>query len=251
MSVSGVTAVGSRSSYATTAKVWGLLVAYLMVAKLLITYVFPVAFLQGSGQADVFAWPALLIFSLLGLVGLWFAHRAGFAAALDERVTNLWRFVYPLLIGSGFGLITIATDQVFDITGVVTANTGNATFNIAFPGSLFAYSAGAIIVEVLYRFFTLSLVVWLISNVLLRGRYQTPIFWVVALVLAAWEPISQAQFAQVASPLIPAATITSGYAFNLVQNVLFRRFGFLAPFTMRIGDYAVWHIIYGNFICQC
>ncbi len=42
-----------------------------------------------------------------------------------------------------------------------------------------------------------------------------------------------------------------GYAYNLTQNSVFRRYGLLAPFVIRVADYLVWHVAYGNFICQC
>ena len=36
-----------------------------------------------------------------------------------------------------------------------------------------------------------------------------------------------------------------GYAFNLVQAYLFRQCGFLAPLTMRVSMYLIWHVAWG------
>jgi hypothetical protein len=33
--------------------------------------------------------------------------------------------------------------------------------------------------------------------------------------------------------------------------VYFRRYGFLVAIVVRLGDYLVWHVIYGNVICNC
>ena len=57
---------------------------------------------------------------------------------------------------------------------------GQSSFNIDFPGSLLAYSAGGILVDVEYRLFTVPFSLWLISSVLLRGRGQVRTFWVLA-----------------------------------------------------------------------
>jgi hypothetical protein len=38
---------------------------------------------------------------------------------------------------------------------------------------------------------------------------------------------------------------TSIYAVNLLKTILFRKYGFLAPLTLRLSYYAVWHIIGG------
>lgn len=47
------------------------------------------------------------------------------------------------------------------------------------------------------------------------------------------------------------ALYASGFAFNLTQAYFFRQYGFLAALSVRLGDYLVWHIIYGNLICNC
>ncbi len=41
---------------------------------------------------------------------------------------------------------------------------------------------------------------------------------------------------------------TLGYALNLAQAAVIRRYGFLAAITLRWPTYLVWHIIYGNLI---
>ncbi len=38
------------------------------------------------------------------------------------------------------------------------------------------------------------------------------------------------------------------YLLNLGQAIAFRRSGFLASFTLRLGEYMMWHVVYGNFI---
>lgn len=38
------------------------------------------------------------------------------------------------------------------------------------------------------------------------------------------------------------------YILNLGQAVAFRRYGFLASYSMQFGEYMMWHILYGNVI---
>ncbi len=253
-SPSGAARPAATPDFSPWLKVWAGLAGYLILAKVLITYVFPVTFEQGSGQAGVFAWPVVILFCLLLLVGMWLQQRTGFPAPPDSRISTRLRLGLPILVGVGFSLISTALDLIFGGTRLVAANTGNATFNIAFPGSLFAYTGGAVIVETLYRFFTIPFLLFLVSSLLLRGRYQAQVFWVLAVVLAAWEPVSQVQVGLGLGggiSLLAGLELVIGYAFNLTQNAFFRRFGLLAPFAIRVADYLIWHIAYGNFICHC
>ena len=47
-------------------------------------------------------------------------------------------------------------------------------------------------------------------------------------------------------PAAFAAYAVHGYAFNFTAAVGFRRAGLLAAVLVRLGDYLVWHVLYGN-----
>ncbi len=114
------------------------------------------------------------------------------------------------------------------------------------------YAGGAIIVEVVYCLLPIPLLLWLVSTVLLRGRAQDGVFWVLALLTSAIEPLTQELgLLDEGRPGLFAVHFTMGYALNLVQAAVFRRYGFLAAITLRWATYLVWHIIYGNLICGC
>ncbi len=250
-------AVGDRSPsspptapLANSLWVWLVLVAVLVLVNLFITVVG--AGLERDPRVGLFSWPAIAIFGVLGAVGIWFAHRTGFPAAWDPRVSTRQRFLYPALVGLGFGLLQVAVEQVTHSIQFFLAAMGLAEFNAPFPGSLLFYTGGAIIVEVIYRLLPIPLLLWLISNVILRGRAQQPVFWVLALLTSAIEPLSQDLTAwQAGVPLVTVAQFVPHYAFNLTQAVFFRRYGFLAVILVRVGMYLVWHIGYGNIICGC
>ena len=115
------------------------------------------------------------------------------------------------------------------------------------------YPGGAILVEVVYRLLPVPLLLWLISNLLLRGRAQTGVFWVLALLSALIEPATQDldAFKFGGSVVLVASAFVPDYLLNLAQVVMFRRYGFLAAIFTRVCFYLIWHVAYGNFVCRC
>jgi hypothetical protein len=228
--------------------------AFLVAVKLLLTYHFPEDIFPHPSQKATFAWSFLGILTAVGLVGVWLSRRTGFPAMWDERVAAWQRFALPALVGVAFGVESILADRAWGLTKIVAERLNIRSFHMAFPASAFVYPGGAIIVDVLYHLVPLSLLVWLISNLLLRGRGQERVFWVVAVLLSAFEPVTQTG---VLAPLfgkelmlkghetLLVYMLLEGYAFNLAQAYFFRRYGFLACLTTRIAMYLVWHVLWG------
>ena len=128
---------------------------------------------------------------------------------------------------------------------------GTGSFNVPFPGSLLFYPGGAIVVEVICRLVAIPVLLWLISNVVLRGRAQSHVFWVLAVLTSLVEPLDQNMFVFEAGAFGLGATQSlSDFGHNFAQAVMFRRYGFLAAILTRVAMYLVWHVAYGNFICQ-
>jgi hypothetical protein len=42
--------------------------------------------------------------------------------------------------------------------------------------------------------------------------------------------------------------LLTNYPMGIAQAYVFRRYGFLASFTLRMGYYIIWHIVYGSLI---
>ena len=135
---------------------WLALVAYLVVAKVLSLTLVPITF-RSAGQETLFDWTSLGVFAALGLVGVVLAERTGFPAAWDARVSNRQRLLIPTLVGLGIGALAVVIDLLTGGTEAVARATGQPSFNIDFPGSLLAYSAGGILVDVEYRLFLLCI----------------------------------------------------------------------------------------------
>jgi hypothetical protein len=88
-------------------------------------------------------------------------------------------------------------------------------------------------------------------------RWEEQIFWVLAVLLSLLEPLGQftgqLDYAQPAN--VWQFFLTFSYPYFVVNYILalsqayvFRRYGFLASFTLRIGYYIIWHIVYGSLI---
>jgi len=96
------------------------------------------------------------------------------------------------------------------------------------------------------------LLLWLVSNLLLRGRGQTPVFWILAVLSSLIEPATDLDGLRVGASLaIVGAQLVPDLLLNLTQVVMFRRYGFFASIVTRVAMYLIWHVAYGNFVCGC
>jgi hypothetical protein len=231
--------------------VWLALVTFLGLVHLFIVFVG--GGLQDDPRAVLFSWPAIGIIGLAGLVGIWLADRTGFPAAWDACVSNRQRFALPVAVGLGLGLFDVGYDLIFHGTAAFAANHELGAFNAPFPGSLLFYPGGAIIVEVVYRLLPIPLLLWLISSLLLRGRFQTPLFWTLAVLTSLIEPMQQdlPELAAGTSAIVVFSEFAIAFAQNMTQATFFRKYGVLAAIMVRVAMYLVWHVGYGNFICRC
>lgn len=242
----------TRDQWLRSEAVWAGLIAYLALAKILSDTLVPITF-RSEGQASLFSWSGIVTYGLLGLVGLWCARATGFPAAWDARISSARRLLIPAIVGVTIGLIALVIDVQTAGTQALARVTGQPSFNIDYPGSLLAYSGGAIEVETLFRLFSLPALVWLISSVLLRGRGLGPALWVIGGLAAAFEPVAQGVFlfasgGGVLTPLMLGAYMVTALPENILAVVFFRRYGLLAPIVLRLGEYAIFHIVYGNFL---
>jgi hypothetical protein len=231
-----------------TEAVWLGIVGFMVCVKVLSLTLVPITF-RSAGQQSLFDWSSIAIYGVLGLIGIWCGRATGFPEALQRR-SWLW---LPVAIGVSLGAIEIGIDLLTHATQIIAQLTGEPSFNIDFPGSLLAYSGGGIQVEIEYRLFTLPFLLFLISNVILRGRGRTPTLIVLGVISAALEPVTQGVFIFIAgggvvTPLMLLGYMVTALPGNALAVVLYRRYGLLAPLALRMGEYTIWHILYGNFL---
>jgi hypothetical protein len=216
--------------------------AFLVLVKLVLT-LFPETF-RSPAQAAVFEWRFLALWTVLGLLGVVLSGPTGFPDPLDDRISNGRRYGLPALLGLGLGVLAVATDAVTHWTRFVADRMHLPSIHIAFPASVLVYTGGAVIVEVIYRLLPIPLLVFLISNLLLKGRGRERTFWILAVPLSSVEAFGDLGLRELGFPTM-AAVFVQDYALNLVQAWVFRRAGFLAALLVRVVFYLVWHVLWG------
>jgi hypothetical protein len=215
-----------------------LILVVIVILRLLIT-IFPPGQIasQMVNLTDTLSIGAIWV---VGWVGVYLAPGTGFAGMWQKEISNVKRFLFPALIGVGFGLLSIIFDLIQPL--------GSESL-IKFPASVVAYPLAGILEEIIFRLFLTTTLVWIISNMLLRGKYQEVIFWAVTVFLAVFYTLSQLNLFQnllgAVDVLILARFFIVIAANFILAAYLYRRYGFLAAISMRLGDYLVWHIIWG------
>jgi hypothetical protein len=221
-------------------KTLGALIAYLVAVKLLFM-VLPVRYPM-EGQQGLFSFLVIGVVAAIAYAGLHLSRRVGFPEFWDARVSSWQRFGIPTLVGVGYGTLEMLRDLPSPKTGIW----------VALPAGVFFYSYGAILLEVLLRLFGLPLLLWLLSNLLLRGRLRGAMFWVAALAIAWYEPLPSLQHSLAEQPhvawvgLIYKSLVSPLFIGNLVGALLARRYGWLSALQLRLSQYLVWHILYGG-----
>jgi hypothetical protein len=224
-------------------KVWFALMAYFVLVKLLLDAFFPNAFADPD-QAAFFQWISIAIFGVVGFIGVVLSEHTGFPGAWDMLKQKPMRALYAIGAGVLFGILFVVFDMTTGFTRYIVAAHGVAQQYTGFVPMTLAFSAASIIVEVVHRLFIIPLLLFLISNLILRGRWQTQIFWVLAIVLSGLEPFLQSRDVLALPMNLAPIYAVVFYALNFVQVVFFRRYGYLSSYLMRVAFYIVWHAIY-------
>ncbi|MCI0423189.1 MAG: hypothetical protein L0312_28860 [Acidobacteria bacterium] len=227
----------------TSAKIYFGLVAFLVAVKV-VFLLFPTTFPRAD-QEVAFYWTTILVVASMGFAGLVLSRRTGFPDIWDARISSRQRFFIPTLVGLAYGIETVLRDLP-----------NPRPVHLQLPLSVPFYAYGAVLLETMLRLFAVTFLTWLVSNVILRGRWQAPAFWISAVVAALYEPLPFIQGELSAAPAIAAPSIIIKWATeplfiaNVALAYLYRKYGFLAPLVMRLSFYLVWHILYGGAIAS-
>jgi hypothetical protein len=190
---------------------------------------------RSAAQAAVFTWPMLGIVAAIGLAGTWIMrHTHRFPEMWDRRTKIVFRLWIPIVLGLVLGGAAILVDRATHWTTLAAQQMNLPSIHIDPPASYFIYPGGAIIVSILYFLLLVPLLVWV-----LRGRA----FWLVAMICALTEPLTQ-DLHMTGGIAVMAAVFAEDYVLNLSQVWLFRRGGFVAAVLLRVVFYGVWHMLW-------
>ncbi|UCH63499.1 MAG: CPBP family intramembrane metalloprotease [Fidelibacterota bacterium] len=191
----------------------------------------------------------IFLYGGLGYLGYSLSRKLDFADIWDEGVTNQQRFVIPALIGLGLGIFLIVADAVFS-----QFHDLGPLPHPSFPASIVASATAGISEEVIFRLFFISFWMWLVSRVILKGRGQEPVFWIVAVLSAlafafGHLPATMAFFEFSTIGEVPPALLGEMVLLNGVLSLFtayyFRKYGFLAPVGIHFWTDVVWHVVWG------
>lgn len=226
--------------------IWLLLVAYLGLAAFLVTAVFPVQFVDRS-QSGAFEAQAVIAIGGMGLIGVWLSMRTGFPNAWDAGISNTQRLIIPIITGLLLGSLFLATDLITNMSQLKQEKLNIQATDVAFPASIFFYSAGAIFAEVVYRLFTIPLLLGMISIVVRGQSAREKAFWMLAILTSLIEPLTNTAASQFLTPLALTFVLVQAFGSNLLQAAFFRKYGFLAAILLRVAFYVPYHVI-GSFL---
>lgn len=191
----------------------------------------------------------LVLYGGLGLVGLRLSRSLGFPELWDPRVDKRERLLIPAVAGMGLGIFFIIADQLFS-----SMHGLGPLPHPPFPTSLVASAVAGIGEEILFRLFFISFWVWLISHLLLKGKGQGVVFWLVAAAsavafTAAHLPsvmmlVGTERIAELPPFLLGELFLLNG-GLSLVAAEFFRRYGFLAAVGVHFWTDVVWHVAWG------
>lgn len=194
----------------------------------------------------------LIVYGGLGLIGLKLARKLGFADLWDTAVSPRQRFLIPALVGVGLGIFFILIDQI-----LAPWHPFGPLPHPPFPTSLVASIAAAIGEEIIFRLFFISFWVWLVSSLLLKGRWQPQIFWIVAVISALAFAVAHLpsvmfllgveSMQAIPPPLLVEITLLNG-SLSLFAAHYFKIYGFLAAVGIHFWADVVWHVIWGLFV---
>jgi hypothetical protein len=193
----------------------------------------------------------LVLYGGLGYIGLKLSIKLGFAELWDKKVNNKQRFLYPAIYGIIAGFLLIIFDYIFSFFNGI-----GKLIHPPFPTSLFASITAGIGEEVIFRLFFISFWVWLISGVILKGKFKNKVFWVVTFLSAiafagAHLPsimfiVNIEQVSNLSLVLIIEIFLLNSFI-SFPAAYYFRKYGILAAVGIHFWADIIWHVIYGLF----
>lgn len=191
----------------------------------------------------------LVLYGLLGFLGLTLWRNLGFPEIWAETVTNGQRFLIPAIAGGVLGVLFIIADLIFS-----QFNGLGRLMHPPFPTSFVASVSAGIGEEIIFRLFFISFWTWLVGKVILRGRGLAVVYWVVsvfsALAFAAGHLPSLMILLGVSdpsqfSPVLLAEVFLLNGLISIFAAYYFKKYGFLAPVGVHFWTDIVWHMLWG------
>ena len=199
--------------------------------------------------ALVNAGTVLVLYGILGFIGLKLSQKLGFPDIWDSEIPNKQRFLYPALMGIGIGLFFIVVDLLISPLHAI-----GPLPHPPFPSSLVVSACAAIGEEIIFRLFFIPFFIWLVSYTIFKRRWQEQVFLVAATISAiafalGHLPSVMMIFGISEVSAVPPVLMIEILLLNGVLSILaayyFKKYGFLAAVGVHFWTDFVWHVIWG------
>lgn len=182
-----------------------------------------------------------IIFLLLGIPFLFFQSKVNIPNFFEVGISNKQRFLIPILIGAVFGILDII---VIKLLLHPEPYTELPPFLQPFPYSIFLYFSGALEIEIFYRLIPFTLIL-LLGKWMSNGKYFNTFLWIAIVSTSLREPLEQLPSGEL---WFLAYSLFTGFLMNFLQAIYFKKAGFLASLSLRLGHYLFWHILLGIYV---
>lgn len=189
----------------------------------------------------VWLWVDLALL-LIGIPFILLQKQAGLPEVWKPAISNRQRIWIPFATGFIFAVLDVL---VIVIILHPQPYESLPPFLQPFPYSICLYTSGAFEVEVFYRLIPITLVMLVTQQLSKKQPIISVVFWIIAVITALREPFEQ--FQEGALWFVSYSFIT-GFAMNFLQAIYYRKSGFLAALSTRLGHYFLWHILLGIYV---
>ena len=202
-------------------------------------------------MALVTAGMMLIVYGGLGFLGLQLSQKLGFPALWEPTISNQQRFLIPAYVGVGIGIFFIVADSLLQ-----QWHSLGPLPHPPLPTSIVASAVAGIGEEVIFRLFFIPFWMWLISLMLLKGKWQSKVFWGVTILSALAFAVAHLPAVMLILGLarvnqIPVALLAEIILLNGIVSVFaayyFRQYGFLAAVGIHFWTDIAWHVVWGLF----
>jgi hypothetical protein len=177
----------------------------------------------------------------LGIPFLWLQKQAAVPNFWVPTISTKNRLLLPGIVGMIFGILDVL---VIKFLMHPEPYTELPPFLQPFPYSLFLYFSGAFEIEVFYRLIPMTIFL-LIGTLFKKGKYWNAFFWISAVITSVREPLEQLPDTGL---LFISYSFVTGFLMNFLQAIYFKKSGFLASMSIRLGHYDIWHILLGIYV---
>lgn len=191
--------------------------------------------------------PGMMMGFYAGVAGLVYVGIGRLQEAMGLIPAMSFGYLALIVAGLVLGSLFLATDLITNMSQLQEEHLNIQSTDVAFPASIFVYSAAAIFVEVVYRLLTIPLLLALISIVVRSQSAREKMFWVLAFLTSLIEPIINTAASQYSTLFALTFVLVQSFAANFLQAIFFRKCGFLAAILLRVAFYIPFHVI-GSFL---